>query len=186
MVPLLAPLKAQSSCRLHFYFWHWSALQLWRQADCRQLFITFGIWKSWFWPFYGSALGSDGSNHEHDLQLLVTTWCHAFVQGMFLQPHWARQVLFPCLESWTSSRESVAHCLIHESKEEHSAEWQVAFMAHVAREGHSVSAEGCVEACEQPLWLRSKLDPKRLVKKNLSVVCEGFSYLCGVWQLLNR
>lgn len=59
-------------------------------------------------------------------------------------------------------------------------------MAHVAREGHSVSAEGCVEACEQPLWLRSKLDPKRLVKKNLSVVCEGFNYLCGVWQLLNR
>lgn len=45
-------------------------------------------------------------------------------------------------------------------------------MAHVAREGHLMSAESCVQAWEQPLWLRSKLDPKRLVKKNLLVVCE--------------
>lgn len=102
---------------------------------------------------------------------------------MFLQPRWARQVLFPCLESWTSSRESVAHCLIHESKEEHSTEWQVACVAHVATEGHLMSAESCVEACEQPLWLRRKLGPKRLVKKDLLVVCELRGVQLRMWCL---
>lgn len=47
------------------------------------------------------------------------------------------------------------------------AEWQV---ARVAREGHLMSPESCVETCEQPLWLRSKLDPQRLVKENLFTV----------------
>lgn len=103
--------------------------------------------------------------------------------GPQLAACWARQVLFPCLESWTSSRESVAHCLMHESKEEHLTEWQVACVAHVAREGHLMSAESCMEACEQPLWLRSKLDPKRLVKKNLLVVCELRGVQLRMWCL---
>lgn len=60
-------------------------------------------------------------------------------------------------------------------------------MAHVAREGHLMSAEGCAEMCEQSLWLRSKLDPQRLVKKNLLAVCVlREAHLCGVWQLLSR
>lgn len=60
-------------------------------------------------------------------------------------------------------------------------------MAHVAREGHLMSAESCVEAREQPLWLRSKLDPKRLVKKNLSVICELRGVQLRMWCLaLNR
>ena len=67
------------------------------------------------------------------------------------------------------------------------AEWWVACVARVAREGHLMSAESCAETCEQPLWLRSKLDPQRLVKKNLLAVCVLREvHLCSVWQLLSR
>lgn len=88
-----------------------------------------------------AAVRSDGPSQGRDLLLLVTARCHGLAQGMFLQLCWARQVLFPCLESWTSSRESVAHSLIHESKEEHSQSggWH---------EGHLMSAKSCVEMCE--------------------------------------
>lgn len=86
-----------------------------------------------------------------------------------MQSPWAVQVQFPCLKRQTSSRESVAQF------------WQVACVAHMAREGHLMSAESCAEMCEQPVWLRSKLDPWRPVS---SVCLEGFT--CGVWQLLSR
>lgn len=56
-------------------------------------------------------------------------------------------------------------------------------MAHVAREGHLMSAQICVEACEQPLWLRSKLDPKRPVKMNLLAVCELRGVQLRMWCL---
>lgn len=129
LVPLLAPLEAQSRYRLHFDFSgrHWPAFQVQRQADYERLFIVLGIWKSWFWPFYGSALRSDGPNQGCNLLLLLTAPCYALVQGTFLQPLWARQVLFSCMESGTAARESAAHSLIHESKEEHlqSGRWHV-------------------------------------------------------------
>jgi len=110
------------------------------------------------------SLRSDGSNQEHDSgDSPVPSSCAGHVSATSLGQAGAIPRLgeLDCLQG-------VSYSLPNKREQRRAlAEWQVAC---VAREGHLMSAESCAETCGQPLWLRSKLDPQRMVKENLFTV----------------